>query len=170
LSVLLRNISCFAAQYGRPAGGFLHKDIRSKSTAFAQLGKWELLYNSHRLAAQKSTGFRPRLVVGLLERRPAGLAQARLLPPEAGGDGADVGDFAGTQTIDIRRAGPTLLGRAGRMRRIGYKQDKGKGKAKDKGEKGKDGGKIRSRRRLGSVARRGRSRKSRRHDGISPCF
>jgi hypothetical protein len=169
LSVLLRNISCFAAQYRRPAGGFLHKDIRSKSTAFAQLARWELLYNSHRLAAQKSTGSRPHLVGGLLERRPAGLAQARLLPPEASGDGADVGNFAGTQTIDIRCAGPTLLRRAGRMR-IGYEQDKGKGKAKDKGEKGKDGGKTKSRRRLGSVARRGRLRKSCRHDGISPCF
>jgi hypothetical protein len=47
----------------------------------------------------------------------AGLAEARLLPPQAGGDGADVGDFAGAKAVDVGRAGPFLPGRAGLGRR-----------------------------------------------------
>jgi hypothetical protein len=47
----------------------------------------------------------------LPELRRAGRAQARLLPPQACGDGADVGDFAGTETIDVGGAGAALLGR-----------------------------------------------------------
>lgn len=54
----------------------------------------------------------------LLEHRPACLAQARLLPSQAVGDGAGVGDFAGAEAIDIRRAGPALLLRALRRCRL----------------------------------------------------
>src|SRR5207247_2978698 len=48
-----------------------------------------------------------------LEHGPAGLAQDGLLSPQAGGDGADVRDFAGAETIDVGRAGPSLLRRPG---------------------------------------------------------
>jgi hypothetical protein len=47
----------------------------------------------------------------LLEHRPAGIAETGLLPPQAGGDGANVGDFAGAKTVDVGRAGPSLLRR-----------------------------------------------------------
>jgi hypothetical protein len=45
----------------------------------------------------------------LLEHCPAGLAEVRSLPPQAGGDGADVGDFAGAEPIDIGGAGAPLF-------------------------------------------------------------
>jgi len=50
----------------------------------------------------------------LLEYRRACRAQARLLPAQAGSDGLRVGDFAGAEPVDVGRAGPALLGRAGR--------------------------------------------------------
>ena len=53
-------------------------------------------------------------ITGLLHGGPAGLAQARFVPLQTYGDGANVGNFAGTETIDVRRAGPALLGRAKR--------------------------------------------------------
>lgn len=52
-----------------------------------------------------------RRAPSLLEHRPAGVAEARLLPPQAGGDGAGVGNFAGAKAIDVGRAGPLLFGR-----------------------------------------------------------
>jgi hypothetical protein len=48
----------------------------------------------------------------LLEHRPAGLAEIGLLPPQAGGDGPDVGDFTGAETVNVGRAGPFLLRRS----------------------------------------------------------
>jgi hypothetical protein len=48
----------------------------------------------------------------LLEYRRAGLAQARLLPAQASGDGARIGNFAGAKPVDVGRAGTALLGRA----------------------------------------------------------
>ncbi len=50
-------------------------------------------------------------ISSLLEHGPAGRAQTGLLSPQAGGDGADVRDFAGAETIDVGRAGPSLLRR-----------------------------------------------------------
>jgi hypothetical protein len=47
----------------------------------------------------------------LLEHRPAGLAKARPLPAQAGGDGVDVGNFAGAKAVDVGRAGPLLFRR-----------------------------------------------------------
>ena len=44
------------------------------------------------------SGSRP----SLLEHCPAGFAEARLLPPQAIGDGADIWDFAGTKPVDVR--------------------------------------------------------------------
>jgi hypothetical protein len=59
----------------------------------------------------------------LLEHRPAGLAEAGLLPPQAAGDGPDVGDFAGAETVDVGRAGPPLCRRPRfGQRRIGCEQ------------------------------------------------
>jgi hypothetical protein len=51
----------------------------------------------------------PSVVTSLLEHRPAGLVQTRLLAPQAGRDGADVWDFAGAEAIDVGRAGLALL-------------------------------------------------------------
>ena len=48
----------------------------------------------------------------LLEYRPAGVAEAGLLPPQAGGDRPRVGDFAGAETIEVGRARPLLFRRA----------------------------------------------------------
>lgn len=53
----------------------------------------------------------PRSISSLLEHRPAGIAKVGLLPPQAGGNGPDVRDFAGAQTIDVGRAGLALLRR-----------------------------------------------------------
>jgi len=53
-----------------------------------------------------------RLAELLLERRRTCRAQTRLLPPQAGGDGADVGDFAGTEAVDVGGAGLALPGSA----------------------------------------------------------
>jgi hypothetical protein len=50
-----------------------------------------------------------RRAPSLLEHRPAGVAEARLLPPQAGGDGAGVGNFAGAKAIDVGRAGPASV-------------------------------------------------------------
>jgi hypothetical protein len=48
----------------------------------------------------------------LLEHRRAGRTQARLLPAQAGGDGARIGDFAGAEPVDVGRTGAALLGSA----------------------------------------------------------
>ena len=55
------------------------------------------------------------LPISLLEDGLAGVAEARLLAAQAVGDGPDVGDFAGAETIDVRGAGPTLLRRRQRL-------------------------------------------------------
>ena len=54
------------------------------------------------------------LVAGLIHRGAASLAQTALVALQAGGDGADIGDFTGAKTIDVGRAGPPLLGRSDR--------------------------------------------------------
>ena len=41
------------------------------------------------------------------------------MPAQARGDGSDVGDFAGAEPIDVRRARLALFGRADRVRRTG---------------------------------------------------
>lgn len=46
---------------------------------------------------------------GLIEHGAAGLAEARAVTAQAGRDGADVGDFAGAEPVDVGRAGPSLL-------------------------------------------------------------
>ena len=59
-------------------------------------------------------GFKRRdsaVTSSLLEHRPTRIAQVRLLPPQAVGDGADVGDFAGAEAIDVGGAGLALLRR-----------------------------------------------------------
>lgn len=61
-------------------------------------------------------------MVGLFEDRAAGLAQARFLSPETGSDGANIGNLAGAQAIDVRRTGPALLGRADGISRTGREQ------------------------------------------------
>jgi hypothetical protein len=58
----------------------------------------------------------------LFEDGAAGAAQAAPLPPETGRDGADVGDFASAQAIDVRCAGLALLWRADGVRRAGREQ------------------------------------------------
>ena len=55
----------------------------------------------------------PAGVHSLLEYGPAGLAEAGLLPPQAGGDGPNVRDLAGAKPIDVGRAGPFLFLRSG---------------------------------------------------------
>ena len=62
------------------------------------------------MAAGAAKGAAINAVRLLPELRRAGRAQARLLPSQACGDGADVGDFAGTETIDVGGAGAALLG------------------------------------------------------------
>lgn len=47
----------------------------------------------------------------LLKHGSAGVAEARPLPPQAGGDGADVRDFASAEAIDVGRTGFLLLRR-----------------------------------------------------------
>src|SRR4051794_34903178 len=49
-----------------------------------------------------------RIFFLLLKHRRARLAQTCLLPPQTRGDGADVGDLAGTEAIDVGRAGLAL--------------------------------------------------------------
>jgi hypothetical protein len=51
-------------------------------------------------------------VVGVIECGAAGRAQAGLLSPETGRDGAHIGDLARTQTVDVGRTGPALFRRA----------------------------------------------------------
>lgn len=51
------------------------------------------------------------LSAGLVEDAAAGFAQAGPVAPQARGDGADIGDFAGVESVDVRRAGPALLRR-----------------------------------------------------------
>src|SRR5215831_18751291 len=53
-----------------------------------------------------------RLLRRLIKRRAAGVAQARPLPAQAGGDRARIRDFAGAEAIDIGGAGAALLGSA----------------------------------------------------------
>ena len=48
----------------------------------------------------------------LLEHRRAGRAQARLLPPQAGGDRPRIGYLAGTEPVDVGGAGLALPGSA----------------------------------------------------------
>jgi hypothetical protein len=52
----------------------------------------------------------PRLFAFLLEHRPAGLAEAGLLPPQAGSDRPDIGNLARAETVDVGCAGPFLFG------------------------------------------------------------
>jgi hypothetical protein len=52
---------------------------------------------------------RARASSSLLEHRPAGVAEARPLSPQAVGDGPHIGDFAGAEPIDVGRAGPLLF-------------------------------------------------------------
>jgi hypothetical protein len=73
-------------------------------------------------------------MIGLIEGRAAGLAQARLLSPEAGGDGANIGDFAGAQAIDIGRAGPALLRRT--LGAGGGRREQGEKESEDGGSLG----------------------------------
>ncbi len=47
----------------------------------------------------------------LFENCPAGIAEIGLLPPQACGDGPDIGNFAGAETIDVGGAGLFLLRR-----------------------------------------------------------
>lgn len=62
------------------------------------------------------------LMARLIHRGAASLAQAALVAMQAGGDRADIGDFTGAEAVDVRRAGPSLLGRADRERRGGRDQ------------------------------------------------
>jgi len=48
---------------------------------------------------------------GLIEHTAASLAQARPVAAQAGRDGADIGDFAGAEPVDVGRAGPALFSR-----------------------------------------------------------
>jgi len=54
------------------------------------------------------------LVTGLLHRGAASLAQTAFVALQAGGDGADIGDFTGAEAVDVGSTGPALLGRADR--------------------------------------------------------
>ena len=53
----------------------------------------------------------------LLEHRPAGFAQAGLLPPKAGDNGPHIWDLAWAKTIDVGGAGLSLLRRCLRSQR-----------------------------------------------------
>src|SRR5207302_7981305 len=88
----------------------------------------------------------------LLEHGPAGRAQAGLLSPQAGGDGANIRDFAGAESIDVGRAGPSL-------RRPGCGQ---RGTGCEQGERQSQ---------IGAARQGPTSVKSRRHDSIlSGCW
>jgi hypothetical protein len=67
-------------------------------------------------------------VDSLLEHSAARIAEPGLVPPQACGDSRDARNFAGAETIDIRRAGPALGRRAAhltglRVRRSHREQD-----------------------------------------------
>src|SRR3954469_8516486 len=49
---------------------------------------------------------------GLIEHGAASLTQAWPVAAQAGRDGANVGDFAGTEPVDVGGTGPALLGRS----------------------------------------------------------
>ena len=77
----------------------------------------------HRLGMIYPQRFEPPvLLAGLIHRGAAGRAQIALVAMQAGGDGADIGDFAGAKPVDIGGAGPPLLGRANRKGRRGRNQ------------------------------------------------
>jgi len=89
--------------------------LRSISTSLIS----KILYGWKRLAAHQFTcaynfSTRGGLITGLIHRAPAGFAQACLVPLQADCNSAYIRNFAGTEAIDVRRAGPALLGRAKR--------------------------------------------------------
>ena len=94
----------------------------------------------------RPTGIAPE--PSLLEHGPAGRAQAGLLSPQAGGDGANIRDFAGAESIDVGRAGPSLLRRPGCGQR---------GTGREQGERQSQ---------IGAARHGPTSVKSRRHDSI----
>jgi tetratricopeptide (TPR) repeat protein len=88
------------------------------------------------------------LMPSLLEHRPAGVAEAGLLAPQAGGDGADIGDFAGAKPIHIGRAGLFLF-RGGEV-----------------GQRGTGGEQGQRQRQMGTACQGPVSLESRLHDSI----
>lgn len=85
---------------------------------------FELIANAccaqiHGWGQLRARGISVRSISVLVHGGATGRAEIALLPHQAGGDGADIRDFAGAEAVNVRRAGAALLRRALRNGRTG---------------------------------------------------
>ena len=82
-------------------------NVLGEATSAKQIGRADPRLGPKRKACRPTA---VRLFAFLLEHRPAGFAEIRFLPSQAGGDRPDVGNLPRAEAVDVGRAGPLLFG------------------------------------------------------------